>query len=167
MLRAYTSQKFYQSSLIRASKIWFYWSHGWKFFVCVLLKAWLKHIKKFQTKFLGLDLLNIVGYILILVNYFRNSDLYCKHFGDELSLQKISSQNLLPRAFSSFQKAWLDRAKLFKTCGSRAKFRAEPRLDTPLQFREDVVSKTKLNVFLKFFEMELHQRSLRGVKKNL
>ena len=49
-----------------------------------------------------------------------------------LSLLKISSQKILPRASSSFQKAWLDRAELFKTRGSRAKFRAEPRLDTPL-----------------------------------
>ena len=86
-------------------------------------------LKKFETKLLGLDLL-----ISWLVNYFRNPDLYsnCKHFGDGLSLLEISSQNILPRAFSSYQKAWLDRAELFKTRGSRAKFRAEPRLDTPL-----------------------------------
>ena len=68
---------------------------------------------------------------MILVNHFRNPDLYC-NFGDSFSLLKILCQIILPRAFSSFQKAWLDRAELFKTRGSRAKFRAEPRLDTPL-----------------------------------
>ena len=42
------------------------------------------------------------------------------------------AKKLVSRAWSSFRKAWLDRAELLKTRGSRAKIRAEPRLDTAL-----------------------------------
>ena len=47
--------------------------------------------------------------------------------------EKVRAKKIMPRASASFQKAWLDRAELLKTRGSRAKFRAEPRLDTPLK----------------------------------
>ena len=46
--------------------------------------------------------------------------------------QKVRAKKITPRASASFQKAWLDRAELLKTRGSRAKFRAEPRLDPAL-----------------------------------
>ena len=42
------------------------------------------------------------------------------------------AKKLVSRACASFQKAWLDRAELLKTRGSRAKIRAEPRLDPAL-----------------------------------
>ena len=45
---------------------------------------------------------------------------------------KVRAKKIMPRARASFQKAWLDRAELLKTHGSRAKIRAEPRLDTAL-----------------------------------
>ena len=46
--------------------------------------------------------------------------------------EKVRAQKIMPRACPSFQKAWLDRAKLLKTPGSRAQIRAEPRLDPAL-----------------------------------
>ena len=46
--------------------------------------------------------------------------------------EKVRAKKIMPRASASFQKAWLDRAELLKTRGSRAKFRAEPRLDPAL-----------------------------------
>ena len=46
--------------------------------------------------------------------------------------EKVRAKKIMPRASASFQKAWLDQAELLKTRGSRAKFRAEPRLDTAL-----------------------------------
>ena len=47
--------------------------------------------------------------------------------------EKVRAKKIMPRACPSFQKAWLDRAELLKTRGSRAKFRAEPRLDPALE----------------------------------
>ena len=46
--------------------------------------------------------------------------------------EKVRAKKIMPRACPSFQKAWLDRAKLLKTPGSRAQIRAEPRLDPAL-----------------------------------
>ena len=46
--------------------------------------------------------------------------------------EKVRAKKIMPRASASFQKAWLDRAELLKTRGSRAKFRAEPRLHPAL-----------------------------------
>ena len=46
--------------------------------------------------------------------------------------EKVRAKKIMSRASASFQKAWLDRAELLKTRGSRAKFRAEPRLDPAL-----------------------------------
>ena len=45
----------------------------------------------------------------------------------------------MPRASASFQKAWLDRAELLKTPGSRAQIRAEPRLDPALLHCKDMM----------------------------
>ena len=116
MLRAYTSQKFYHSSLIQASKIWFHWSYVFQNFWLIIY--YQKFGRKTSKK----------------VNYFRNPDLYCKQFSD----------GILSRAFSSFQKAWLDWAELFKICGSRAKLWAEPtRLDTPLWLVQTRTSSTR------------------------
>ena len=46
--------------------------------------------------------------------------------------EKVRAKKIMPRACPSFQKAWLDRAELLKTPGSRAQIRAEPRLDPAL-----------------------------------
>ena len=46
--------------------------------------------------------------------------------------EKVRAKKIMPRASASFQKAWLDRAELLKTPGSRAQIRAEPRLDPAL-----------------------------------
>ena len=46
--------------------------------------------------------------------------------------EKVRAKKIMPRACPSFQKAWLDRAELLKTRGSRAQIRAEPRLDPAL-----------------------------------
>ena len=46
--------------------------------------------------------------------------------------EKVWAKKIMPRACPSFQKAWLDRAELLKTPGSRAQIRAEPRLDPAL-----------------------------------
>ena len=46
--------------------------------------------------------------------------------------EKVRAEKNIPRACPSFQKAWLDRAELLKTPGSRAQIRAEPRLDPAL-----------------------------------
>ena len=47
--------------------------------------------------------------------------------------EKVRAKKIMPRACPSFQKAWLDRAELLKTPGSRAQIRAEPRLDPALK----------------------------------
>ena len=46
--------------------------------------------------------------------------------------ENVRAKKIMPRACPSFQKAWLDRAELLKTPGSRAQIRAEPRLDPAL-----------------------------------
>ena len=46
--------------------------------------------------------------------------------------EKVRAKKIMPRACPSFQKAWLDRAELLKTPGSRALIRAEPRIDPAL-----------------------------------
>ena len=50
--------------------------------------------------------------------------------------EKVRAKKIMPRASASFQKAWLDRAELLKTPGSRAQIRAEPRLDPALAERK-------------------------------
>ena len=50
--------------------------------------------------------------------------------------EKVRAKKIMPRACPSFQKAWLDRAELLKTPGSRAQIRAEPRLDPALKIRQ-------------------------------
>ena len=45
---------------------------------------------------------------------------------------KVRAKKLVSRAYASFWKAWLHWAELLKTSGSRAKIRAEPRLDPAL-----------------------------------
>ena len=53
--------------------------------------------------------------------------------------EKVRAEKNIPRACPSFQKAWLDRAELLKTRGSRAKFRAEPRLDPALNIVDKII----------------------------
>ncbi len=65
--------------------------------------------------------------------------------------QKVWAKKNTPRASASFQKAWLDRAELLKTCGSRAKFRAEPRLDTALLISKKVQGREGALVIVKKF----------------
>ena len=60
--------------------------------------------------------------------------------------EKVRAKKIMPRACPSFQKAWLDRAELLKTPGSRAQIRAEPRLDPALKI-------SKNNVFA-YFSMQ-------------
>ena len=50
--------------------------------------------------------------------------------------EKVRAKKIMPRACPSFQKAWLDRAELLKTPGSRAQIRAKPRLDPALHNSE-------------------------------
>ena len=51
--------------------------------------------------------------------------------------EKVRAKKIMPRACPSFQKAWLDRAELLKTPGSRAQIRAEPRLDPALKSQNE------------------------------
>ncbi len=45
------------------------------------------------------------------------------------------------------------RAELLKTCGSRAKFRAEPRLDTPLLLNDTYGLMNLLELFFNVFSL--------------
>ena len=60
--------------------------------------------------------------------------------------EKVRAKKIMPRACPSFQKAWLDRAELLKTPGSRAQIRAEPRLDPALVFPDGIRNKSPKHV---------------------
>ena len=62
------------------------------------------------------------------------------------AIRKIRAKKIMHRARASFRKAWLDRAELLKTPGSRAKIRAEPRLNPALVF--EVVGSFGFSQFL-------------------
>ena len=53
--------------------------------------------------------------------------------------EKVRAKKIMSRACVSLQKAWLDRAELLKTRGSRAQIRAEPRLDPALLVRYETI----------------------------
>ena len=60
--------------------------------------------------------------------------------------EKVRAKKIMPRACPSFQKAWLDRAKLLKTPGSRAQIRAEPRLDPALATSDVTVRRSLVKI---------------------
>ena len=65
--------------------------------------------------------------------------------------EKVRAKKIMPRACPSFQKAWLDRAELLKTPGSRAQIRAEPRLDPALDTTQHNTKRHKIYIYFLIF----------------
>ena len=70
--------------------------------------------------------------------------------------EKVRAKKIMSGACPSFQKAWLDRAELLKTPGSRAQIQAEPRLDPALKIILNEIDGSKL-LQLYMFLLSLNQ----------